>query len=180
MKLIVGLGNYPKKYHLTRHNIGFLLVDYLQNIGNFDKWKESKKDICDISKGILFKVDCILIKPNTYMNLSGEAVIKVMRFYKICANDLIVVHDDIDLAFGNVKFTQSKNSAGHNGVKSINSVIHDVYNRIRVGVGRPDNPEYDVADYVLSKFTDIELKEINDEVNEKVANEIFSILTKTC
>ena len=97
MKLIVGLGNYPKEYNLTRHNIGFIMVDYLHDIGDFDTWSENKKLLCNISKGSVFNNDCILIKPNTYMNLSGDSVAKVMHFFKLKPEDLIVIHDEIDL-----------------------------------------------------------------------------------
>ena len=173
MKLIVGLGNYPKEYALTRHNIGFIVVDYLHDVGNFEQWSENKKLLCNISKGSLCEKDCILIKPNTYMNLSGDSVVKVMHFFKIIAKDLVVIHDEIDFNFGIVKTSQSRNSAGHNGIKSINSVVNDTYNRVRVGVGRPENKDFDISDYVLSKFNDTEIKSL-----DKICKDVFEF-TKT-
>ena len=165
MKLIVGLGNYPKEYTLTRHNIGFLCVDYIQEHNDFENWCENKKLLCNISRGFVNNKECILIKPNTYMNLSGDSVIKVVQFYKIKPQDIVVIHDDIDLAFNVIKTTQSRNSAGHNGVKSINTHIKEAYNRIRIGVGRPVNSDYDISDYVLSKFTKEEQEHFEDIFN---------------
>lgn len=173
MKLIVGLGNYPKEYNLTRHNIGFLVVDYIQENYNFENWSENKKFICNLSRGFLFDKDCLLIKPNTYMNLSGDSVIKVMQFYKLKAEDLIVIHDELDFDFGIIKTSQSRNSAGHNGIKSINSHIADKYNRIRIGIGRPENKEYDISNYVLSKFTNEEQGKL-DEIKK---NTVLTIKT---
>ena len=177
MKLIVGLGNYPKEYTSTRHNIGFIMVDYLHDVGDFDTWSENKKLLCNISKGSIFNNDCILIKPNTYMNLSGDSVAKVMHFFKLKPEDLIVIHDEIDFEFGVVKTSQSRNSAGHNGVKSINSIVSQPYNRIRVGVGRPENKDFDISDYVLSKFTSQEQEKI-DNIAENVVKNIKEILNK--
>lgn len=173
MKLIAGLGNYPKEYNLTRHNAGFIAVNYIQEHNNFEDWNESKKFLCDISKGELFNQDVILIKPNTYMNLSGDSVIKVMNFYKLKAEDLIVLHDELDFNFGVVKVSQSRNSAGHNGIKSINSYVKEQYNRIRIGIGRPENKDYDISNYVLSKFT----KEEQEKLDEISKNVVLTIKT---
>ncbi len=168
MKLIVCLGNYPKEYNLTRHNVGFIVGDFIQEEFNFPSWKEEKKLVCNLSRGSLFEKDCLIIKPNTFMNNSGESVIKVINFYKIKSEDIIVIHDDIDLPFSEIKTTKSRNSAGHNGVKSINNVIHEVYNRIRIGVGRPTQPDFDVSDYVLSKFLKDEQEQFDDIANRSV------------
>ena len=173
MKLIVGLGNFPKEYNLTRHNIGFLVADKIQEEGDFENWKENKKLLCNMSSGVIYDTNCILIKPSTYMNLSGNSVIQVINFYKIKHSNIIVIHDDIDLKFGVIKTTNSKNSAGHNGVKSINSVIKEQYNRIRIGVGRPESNEYDISDYVLSKFTQKEQNQLDDII----LNSILTIKT---
>ena len=176
-KLIVGLGNYPKEYYLTRHNVGFLAIDYFCENGNFTQWNENKKMLCDITKGIFFNQECILIKPNTYMNLSGNSVVKVMNFFKIPAKNIIVIHDEIDLSFGTIKITQSRNSAGHNGIKSINSIINDVYNRIRVGIGRPKDSHYDISDYVLGKFNQEEQEKL-PIILKQVFNELGMLLNK--
>jgi len=162
MKLIVGLGNFPKEYKLTRHNMGFLCVDFIQENNNFDNWQTNKKLLCDISSGILDNQNIILIKPNTYMNLSGDSVIKVINFYKITNNDIIIIHDELDFDFGIIKTTQSRNSAGHNGVKSINARIPSNYTRIRIGIGRPKNESQDISSYVLSKFSQEEQNKLED------------------
>ena len=111
------------------------------------------------------------------MNLSGDSVAKVMHFFKLKPEDLIVIHDEIDFEFGIVKTSQSRNSAGHNGVKSINSIVSQPYNRIRVGVGRPENKDFDISDYVLSKFTTKEQEKI-DNIAENVVENIKEILNK--
>lgn len=163
MKLIIGLGNYPKEYNFTRHNVGFIFIDYFCNHMNFEPLLENKKMLCaGFCCGEIFDEKVILAKPNTYMNLSGDCVSKIMNFYKISPADLIVIHDDIDIDLGKIKITKSRNSAGHNGIKSINNFISEEYTRVRVGVGRPKENEFDIADYVLSKFTDDELSKIND------------------
>ena len=172
IKLIVGLGNYPKEYCLTRHNIGFLIVDAIRD-GNFTWQGHNGVDLCDfsdweddkkfngyISSGVLFGTDCLLLKPKTYMNLSGESVIKVVNFYKIDTKDIIVIHDEADIDFGKIKISNSQSSAGHNGIKSINQYLKNQYNRIRIGIGRPKNEKQQLSNYVLSKFTDDEIEQM--------------------
>jgi PTH1 family peptidyl-tRNA hydrolase len=151
MKLIVGLGNPGKKYELNRHNIGFLAVDYL--VEKFNASFESSK-----FKGELFKSkDYLFLKPSTFMNLSGESVVLVKNFYKIENEDIIVIHDDIDLKVGALRFKRGGSSGGHNGLKSIDAMIGNDYWRVRVGVGRPERKE-EVVNYVLSDFTAQELE----------------------
>ena len=151
MKLIVGLGNPGKKYEKNRHNIGFLAVDYL--IGQFNASKVSSK-----FKGDLFKSkEYLFLKPNTFMNLSGESVVLVKEYYKIDNNDIIVIHDDIDLKLGALRFKKGGSSGGHNGLKSIDKHIGNEYWRVRVGVGRPQRKE-EVVNYVLSDFSEEELE----------------------
>lgn len=168
MKLIVGLGNYPKEFDFTRHNIGFIIVDEIQRNEDFDCWTGDKKLLCDICCGSILGKNCILIKPNTYMNLSGDSVAKVMQFYKIFAKDVIVIQDELDIKFGDIRVTDSRNSAGHNGIKSINLNVKERYNRIRVGIGRPANKEYDISNYVLSKFTHEEIDKLKYIVENTV------------
>ena len=145
MKLIVGLGNPGEKYKFNRHNVGFLAVDYL-----IDELNASK--ISSKFKGELFKVDnFLLLKPLTFMNLSGESVKKVKDFYKIENEDIIVIHDDLDLKLGALKFKRGGSSGGHNGLKSIDSLIGNDYYRIRIGIGRPESKE-EVVNFVLSDF----------------------------
>ena len=154
MKLIVGLGNIGKEYQLNRHNVGFLAIDYL--IDTFNVLKISSK-----FKGELLKSDKFLfLKPSTFMNLSGESVVLVKNYYKIDNDDIIVIHDDIDLKLGALKFKKGGGNGGHNGLKSIDKHIGSDYYRIRIGVGRPEKKE-DVVKYVLSDFTKDELECIN-------------------
>ncbi|NPA87951.1 MAG: aminoacyl-tRNA hydrolase [Epsilonproteobacteria bacterium] len=151
MKLIVGLGNPGSKYEKNRHNIGFLAVDYL--IKEFNASKLSSK-----FKGELYKSDeYLFLKPTTYMNLSGESVRLVKDFYKIENDDIIVIHDDIDLKLGALRFKKGGGSGGHNGLKSIDANIGNDYWRVRIGVGRPERKEM-VVSYVLSDFEDEELE----------------------
>ena len=172
LKLIVGLGNYPKEYRYTRHNIGFLVVDAIKDgdftwqghngvdLCDFSNWEDDKKFNGCISSGVLFGTNCLLLKPKTYMNLSGESVIKVVNFYKIDTKDIIVIHDEADIDFGKIKVSNSQSSAGHNGIKSINQYLKNKYNRIRIGIGRPKNEKQELSNYVLSKFTDDEMEQI--------------------
>ncbi len=151
MKLIVGLGNPGQKYEKNRHNVGFLAIDYL-----IDKFNASK--VSSKFKGDLYKAgEYLFLKPTTYMNLSGEAVRVVKDFYKIPNEEIIVIHDDIDLKLGALKFKRGGGSGGHNGLKSIDSHIGNDYWRIRVGVGRPERKE-EVVNYVLSDFKDNEME----------------------
>jgi len=151
MKLIIGLGNPGDKYKLNRHNIGFLVVDYLIKQTNARKISTS-------FKGELFKSsDTLFLKPTTYMNLSGESAVLVKNYYKIANEDIIVIHDDIDLKVGALKFKKGGSHGGHNGLKSLDQHIGNDYWRVRVGVGRPERKE-DVVKYVLSNFTDKEME----------------------
>jgi PTH1 family peptidyl-tRNA hydrolase len=155
MKLIVGLGNPGDKYSSNRHNVGFMLVDRLaEKLGL--KWEDSSKFKAKIAK----KDDLILLKPMDFMNNSGEPVSLAMNFYKVSSSDLVVVHDDIDLDFEDVKKQLSSGSAGHKGVESIISNLgtKDFW-RIRVGVGRPVNAQ-PVESFVLSNFSEEELNVI--------------------
>jgi len=173
VKLIVGLGNPGKKYELNRHNVGFLAVDYL-----IDAFKASK--ISSKFKGELFKSDEFLfLKPTTFMNLSGESVRLVKDFYKIPNENIIVIHDDIDLKVGALRFKKGGSSGGHNGLKSIDKHIGNDYYRVRVGVGRPERKE-EVVNYVLSDFTKDELECIkkNFETIKKAVIEIENAPSK--
>ena len=117
MKLIVGLGNPGIKYHHNRHNIGFLLIDYLLNQQQITNSKKSFKALS--TKTTLFDNDCIIIKPQTFMNLSGESVKKAADFYKISPKDILVIYDDIELNFGYIRLKKRGSAGTHNGMKSI-------------------------------------------------------------
>jgi PTH1 family peptidyl-tRNA hydrolase len=172
MKLIVGLGNIGREYEKTRHNIGFIAIDKI-----LQKHKFSKIDKKQF-KGELFKSDNYLfLKPSTYMNLSGESVSAVKNFYKIDNNDIIIIHDDLDLKLGALKFKRGGGNAGHNGLKSIDTHIGNDYHRIRIGIGRPDNRDI-VIDFVLGKFRVEELEKL-DLTLQNVEKAIFDWGDKT-
>lgn len=149
IKLIVGLGNVGAKYALTRHNVGFLFVDALAQTFDFDGFKSKFKG--EFSKGFIENNSEVLLKPHTFMNLSGQSVQPAMQFFKIKPEELLVVHDDIDLKFSDVRLKQGGGDAGHNGLKDITRAIGKDYWRLRIGVGRPEFGE--VSDYVLQKFS---------------------------
>lgn len=155
--LVVGLGNPGNKYTLTRHNAGFLCLDMLSDKLNFriDRLK-FKSLICDTT---INGHRCIVMKPQTFMNNSGEAVRECAAFYKIPAEKVIVIYDDISLDVGKLRIRRKGTDGGHNGIKSI--IYHlnsDQFPRIKVGCGKKPHPDYDLADWVLSEFKKDELK----------------------
>jgi PTH1 family peptidyl-tRNA hydrolase len=152
MWLIVGLGNPGNQYYLTRHNIGFMTVDHhLKRLGKPPLKNQFKAEIFQTKIG---EHPVIFCKPQTFMNLSGESVQPLLGFYKIPMDHLIIVHDEIDQAFGQMKVQKNRGHGGHNGIKSISGLLGSAdYIRLRLGVGRPENPNVPVPDYVLSKFT---------------------------
>ncbi|MFZ3230620.1 MAG: aminoacyl-tRNA hydrolase [Pseudobdellovibrio sp.] len=154
MWLIVGLGNPGKQYQSTRHNIGFMVIDYLLKSlsGHDPDYRESHKAMTKKMK--LEGEEVILAKPQTFMNLSGESVQELMHFYKIPKEKLLVIHDDIDQSFGSLRFHKNRGHGGQNGVRSISQVLGTQdYSRLKIGVGRPDHPDFDIGDYVLSSFS---------------------------
>jgi PTH1 family peptidyl-tRNA hydrolase len=154
MKLIVGLGNPGKKYEKTRHNIGWRAVDAFTAKWHFEKTQ--KKFEAEIVRGKAFNEDIILMKPQTFMNLSGSAVSMAVSFYKIPLADLWVIHDEIDLAVDSLRVRLGGSSGGHNGVGSIIERLNArEFHRFRIGVGRPAD-ETPVADYVLQPFGKLE------------------------
>jgi PTH1 family peptidyl-tRNA hydrolase len=151
MILIVGLGNPGANYKNTRHNVGFIAVDLISNRYNFT-WTSKPKFNADLAIGECDLGKVILCKPNTFMNLSGRAVQQIASFYKIPLDKIIVIHDDVDIALGKIKYKVGGSSGGHNGLKSIDSHVGVGYHRLRVGIGRPENANHDIADYVLGVF----------------------------
>ncbi|MDR2638798.1 MAG: aminoacyl-tRNA hydrolase [Helicobacteraceae bacterium] len=146
MTLIVGLGNPTKRYERTRHNAGFLLADRL-----IDRLKPANISKSAF-KGELYKAGNLLIlKPLTYMNLSGESVLAVKNFFK--TEKIIVAHDDLDLPFGALRFKFGGSSGGHNGLKSIDAIAGAEYFRVRMGIGRP-SAEANAVDYVLDRWSE--------------------------
>jgi len=156
VKLVVGLGNPGSKYSGHRHNVGFMVVDELARRWRADPFREKFK--AELSRARHGSDEAILLKPQTYMNLSGESVQKALAFYKLGLSDLVVIHDELDLAFGTLKLKLGGGLAGHNGLKSI--VQHaggPDFVRVRVGVGRPPQKG---ADHVLSDFSKQECSEL--------------------
>jgi len=156
MYLIAGLGNPGDKYKLNRHNIGFWVIDEITknlqttNITNQNFKAQVQKHSSDI-----------YAKPQTFMNDSGASIINIVEYYNIENNNVIIVHDDLDLPFGTVKFKIDGGHGGHNGLRSIDSHIGKDYIRVRIGIGKPEDKK-DVANYVLSNFTKEELKVLED------------------
>lgn len=151
--LIVGLGNVGKKYVPTRHNVGFICLEAFAEAHQFDNWVEKKDLKSLLSSKVLGDTRVILCKPATMMNLSGEAVSAVSRFYRIPAENTLTVHDEIDIPFGQIRTRQGGGSAGHNGIKSLIQHIGDTFGRVRIGI-QPDEPQKaDTADFVLSPFS---------------------------
>lgn len=149
MKLFVGLGNPGGKYARNRHNIGFMALDQIARDHGFTPWKS--KFQADWSEGRLGREKVILLKPQTYMNNSGQSVGEAMRFFKLTAADITVFHDELDLAPGKCRVKQGGGHAGHNGLRSIHAHISPDYQRIRLGIGHPGHKDA-VAGYVLRDF----------------------------
>jgi len=175
MKLIIGLGNPGKKYEKNRHNAGFLCVDSLQKEWGFEAFTPDKKMSASISSGMLGSEKALLIKPGTFMNASGAAVQALMHFYKLSPQDILIIHDDLDIAPGAFKTTPSSRSAGHNGVQDIIDKLgtQDFF-RIRLGIGHPlGEPDVCISphDFVLQNFTPEELtklRELFPQVKEEI------------
>ena len=164
MKLVVGLGNPGKEYTHSRHNIGFLVINQLARSHDITLTKRKFKSRWETGKISRHKV--ILAKPHTYMNLSGEAVNAITRFYKIVPKDIIVVHDDIDIDFGHLKIKTKGGSGGHRGIDSIITLLkEDKFVRVRVGVGRPTS-DIDPSDFVLKQFNEREKKDLKEVITK--------------
>jgi PTH1 family peptidyl-tRNA hydrolase len=149
MKLIVGLGNPGAKYAANRHNIGFMAVDQIAADHGFGPWRAKFQG--QVSEGRIGTEKVILLKPETFMNLSGQSVGEAMRFHKLTPADIIVFHDEIDLAPGKVRLKSGGGHAGHNGLRSIHAHIGEAYDRVRLGVGHPGHKDA-VPGYVLHDF----------------------------
>lgn len=170
MYIIVGLGNPGRQYENTRHNVGFRCIDILAEEHNISVLECKHKAI--IGKGYIDGTKVVLVKPQTFMNLSGESVRAVLDFYKADPqNELIVIYDDISLAPGALRIRKKGSAGGHNGIKNIlQHLDNDVFKRIKVGVG--EKPAgYDLADYVLGHFTQAENKEV-EEACKKAAEAV--------
>jgi len=174
MKLIVGLGNPGRDYAGTRHNVGFEVIQKL----SYDHTIEigRAKFRAHFGEGFIGREKVILARPQTYMNLSGEAVRDIMQFYKIPLDDLIVIYDDVSLVPGDIRVRETGSAGGHNGIKNILYQLETPdFLRIRVGIGAKP-PGWDLADYVLSKFRPNEIDDIRSGITQ--ATEAVEIILK--
>ena len=171
MYLVVGLGNIGEQYKNTRHNIGFDAVDIIAEKYNIKINRQKFKG--RYGEGRIGTEKVILLKPNTYMNLSGESVIEVVNFYKIDKENIIVIYDDMSIDIGKLRIRGKGSAGGHNGIKSIIQHLNsDIFPRIKVGIGQPDE---EVVNYVLGKFSK-EQREIIDKALEISAKACISIV----
>ena len=151
MYIIVGLGNPTSKYDKTRHNVGFDTIDALADKYSINVNNAKHKALC--GQGIIDGEKVLLMKPQTFMNLSGEAVKQAAAFYKVPAENIIVIFDDVSLDVGKMRIRLKGSAGGHNGIKSIIAHMGDSFPRVKMGVGEKPHPEYDLADWVLSHFS---------------------------
>lgn len=186
MNLIVGLGNIGTKYEITRHNVGFMCLDYYirEYVSNLNFENNFSAQIA--------KIDSVLfIKPQTYMNNSGLSLKSICSFYKIDSikDNILVIQDDLDLEFGKIRIKFAGGSGGHNGIKSIDTNIGKNYFRLKIGIGRPSNDKINdisaleskasIVDYVLSDFMKSEIDILNDMIFLKAANLINDFISNT-
>jgi PTH1 family peptidyl-tRNA hydrolase len=171
--LVVGLGNIGKEFDDTRHNIGFDCVDEFAKANEFDKWINKKDLKCMLSSQTLGSVRVLLAKPTTMMNLSGQALQKLMDFYEISNDKLLVVHDELDIDFGQIRTRVGGTAAGHNGIKSIIEQIGENFGRVRVGIGPKKPEQIDSANFVLQKFSKDEQKNLT-----ALTREVSAILSE--
>ena len=172
--LFIGLGNPGAEYTGTRHNIGFACLDAFAKANGFPDWQNKKDLKCQHTSQTLGDTRVILIKPQTFMNLSGEAAQAVMAFYKLDPSRVIAVYDELDIDFGQIRLRQGGTAAGHNGVKSLIQHVGEEFGRVRIGIG-PKRPErIDSAKFVLQKFSADEQKHLPELLIE--TNAILSEL----
>lgn len=172
MKLIVGLGNPGKEYEQTRHNMGFMIIDAFASkhhiVINKNKFDGLYTEFMDQNEKV------ILLKPQKYINLSGEVIKKYMDFFKISINDLLIINDDLDMPFGKVKIKYKGSSGGHNGLKNIELHLKtQEYKRIKVGIS--NNKQIDTKDYVLGKITDKKSLEEMIQLGVHILEDYFNI-----
>jgi peptidyl-tRNA hydrolase, PTH1 family len=179
MKLIVGLGNPGKEYSANRHNVGFLCINHLARQHHISLDKKQGK--ARVGLGTISDNQVILARPQTYMNASGISVAQLLDKYKLSPDDLIVIHDDLDLPIGKIRIRQGSSAGGHNGIKSIiGSLGTQDFIRIRIGISRPQNGsarEDTIVDYVLGDFEGDDRK-LMDETIKKAGEAVISLLTQ--
>ena len=175
MRLVVGLGNPGPRYARNRHNVGFLAVDLIARRHGVSGFRTRFKG--EIAEGVIGGERRLLLKPQTFMNASGEAVLAAMSFYKIMPEDIVVIHDEIDLRPGKLRVKRGGGSAGHNGLRSIDALIGSDYWRVRIGVGHPGVKEL-VQPYVLQNFPTEEMTEWVEPLIDAVAETVSLLLSE--
>ena len=180
--LIAGLGNIGRQYEYTRHNVGFLFIDILAKHLSIEM--STQKFHSEFGAKTISATKVILAKPQTFMNNSGVAIAEIANFYKIPQENILIIFDDLDMEFGKIKIKKAGGDAGHNGIKSINSLLGKDYSKLKIGIGRPEY-KGQVSDYVLSNFSQEELKSLAQVFDKLCANsddliqqEYISLLNK--
>ena len=182
MRLLVGLGNPGPQYAATRHNIGFMAADRIADAHGFPPFRSKFNGL--LSEGSLRGSKCLLLKPQTFMNLSGQSVAECAKFFKISVNDIMVFHDELDLPPGKLKVKRGGGHAGHNGLRSIQSHLGPDFHRIRLGIGHPGHKDA-VSPYVLGNFAksdqdwlDDLLRAIAESAPDLAAGDVPNFLNK--
>jgi|GEM_PF-54108 len=171
--LVVGLGNVGKEYDKTRHNVGFMALDAFATANGFSDWQDDKKFKGQVSEKTMGSVRVLLLKPSTFMNLSGEAVQAMAQFYKIDTERIVVVHDELSIAFGQIRNRVGGQAAGHNGIKSIIQHMGENFGRVRIGIKDEFSKITDASKFVLGKFNGVEQSYLDD-----IYTEVNGILTE--
>jgi len=174
MILFVGLGNPTPNSQDNRHNIGFKIIDAINQNFGLSKQKPKFKGL--LTTGNVSNKKVYAIKPLTFMNSSGICIRELIEYFKIDAKDVIVFHDDVDIDFGNIKAKFGGSSAGHNGIASIDKFIGKDYSRVRIGIGKPD-PKISVSDYVLNNFNEEEKKQL-EKITKNIIDSISILIDK--
>ena len=174
MILFVGLGNPTPDSQDNRHNIGFKIIDAINQNFGLSKQKPKFKGL--LTTGNVSNKKVYAIKPLTFMNSSGICIRELIEYFKIDAEDVIVFHDDVDIDFGNIKAKFGGSSAGHNGIASIDKFIGKDYSRVRIGIGKPD-PKISVSDYVLNNFNEEEKKQL-EKITKNIVDSIYILMDK--
>jgi peptidyl-tRNA hydrolase, PTH1 family len=177
MKIIVGLGNPGKQYEKTRHNLGFLVLDFLQGIYDFPCFNKDTKLRAEVSLAHISGEKVLLVKPQTFMNLSGESLILIKNFYKLSEEDFIILYDDKDMTFGKIRMRKEGSAGGHNGIKSIIQYFGSTFLRIKVGIADEEKMSYqDTSSFVLDNFSKDSLQDISESVAPQVQKMIEELL----
>jgi peptidyl-tRNA hydrolase, PTH1 family len=168
--LLVGLGNPGKEYELTRHNAGFMCLDeFVAKTDEMADWMDKKDLKCHLSGGQLGDTRVLAVKPTTFMNLSGQAVRAALDFYKLNLDRVLVIHDELDIDFGQIRLRKGGSDAGHNGVKSVSQHIGEDYGRVRIGVGPKTPAEIPSEKFVLQAFSTTEQAQLPNLTREVTA-----------